>query len=161
MKLTRRAWWFALVMSALTVSPAMAADKPVNLSLFPPIALAKPEDNVTVLRVNLLYGKNASVNGLDLGLVNHTTTLSSGLQWGFVNVNEGNFKGLQLGAISYNKGTSDGLQWSTFNYAGTARGLQLAFLNYAESLQGVQIGLLNIAKTGGMFPLMVIANWKK
>jgi hypothetical protein len=161
MKLTRGGLWFALVMSALTTSPAMAADKPVNLSLVSPIALVKPEDNVTVLRVDLLYGKNASVNGVDLGLVNHTTTLSSGLQWGFVNIDEGNSKGLQLSAISYTKGTAEGLQWSTFNYAGTARGLQLAVLNYAESLQGVQIGLLNIAKTGGRFPAMVIANWKK
>jgi hypothetical protein len=44
---------------------------------------------------------------------------------------------------------------------GHGPGLQLAILNYAESLQGVQIGLLNIAKTGGTFPAMVIANWKK
>jgi len=34
-------------------------------------------------------------------------------------------------------------------------------VNYAESLQGFQVGVLNIAKSGGMFPVMVIANWKK
>jgi len=161
MRLNRGGLWIVLAMSAFASSPALAADKPFNLSLFPPVALVQPEDNVTVLRLNLLYGKNASVNGVDLGFVNHTTTLSNGLQWGFVNVNEGDSKGLQLSAISYTKGTAEGLQWSTFNYAGTARGLQLAILNYAESLQGVQIGLLNIAKTGGTFPAMVIANWKK
>ena len=34
-------------------------------------------------------------------------------------------------------------------------------MNYAEKLQGFQIGVLNIAKSGGMFPFMIIANWKK
>jgi hypothetical protein len=161
MRSIRGGWWFALVITTLSASPAMAADKPVNLSLFSPIALVKPEDGVTAFRFNLLYGKNTSVKGVDLGLVNHTTTLSSGLQWGFININDGNFKGLQIAPINYNKGTTDGLQWSTFNYAGTAGGLQLAFVNYAQSLQGIQIGLVNIAKTGGRFPVMVIANWKK
>jgi hypothetical protein len=161
MRSIRGGWWFALVITILSASPAMAADKPVNLSLFPPIALVKPTDGVSAFRFNLLYGKNTSVKGVDLGLVNHTTTLSSGLQWGFVNVNDGNFKGLQISAINYNKGTTDGLQWSTVNYAGTAGGLQLAIVNYAQSLQGIQVGIVNIAKTGGRFPVMVIANWKK
>lgn len=161
MRSIRWGWWFALVITTLSASPAIAADKPVNLSLFSPVALVKPEDGVTAFRFNLLYGKNTSVKVVDLGLVNHTTTLSSGLQWGFVNVNEGDFKGVQLSAFSYNKGTTDGFQWSTVNYAGTAGGLQLAIVNYAESLQGIQVGLVNIAKSGGRFPVMVIANWKK
>jgi len=156
----RNGLWL-LVLATLSASPAIAADKAVNLSLFPPIALVKPEDGVTSFRFNLLYGKNTSVKVVDLGLVNQTTTMSSGLQWGLININEGDFKGVQLSAIGYNKGTTDGLQWSAFNYAGTAGGLQLAVVNYAATLQGVQVGLLNIAKAGGMFPVMVIANWKK
>ena len=161
MKSIRGGCWFALVITILSASPAIAADNPVNLSLFTPVSLVKATDNVSAFRFNLIYGKNASVKVVDLGLVNHTTTLSSGLQWGFINVNDGNFKGLQIAAISYNKGTTDGLQWSTVNYAGTAGGLQLAIVNYAKALQGVQIGIVNIAKTGGRFPVMVIANWKK
>jgi len=150
---------FALLIATLTASPAMASEKPFNLALISPIALVKPENGVSAVRLNLIYGENTSVKGLDLGLINRTTTLSSGLQWGFININDGDFKGLQISAFNYNKGTTDGLQWSTFNYAGTAGGLQLAFLNYAQSLQGIQVGLLNIAKTGGRFPVMVIANW--
>jgi hypothetical protein len=161
MRSIRASWLFASAIAILTVSTSWAAEKPVNLSLFSPIALAKPEDGVTAFRFNLIYGNNASVKVVDLGLVNRTTNLSSGLQWGFVNVNDGNFKGVQLAAVNYNKGTTDGFQWSTVNYAGTAGGLQLAVVNYAKSLQGVQIGLLNIAKSGGRFPFMVIANWKK
>ena len=152
--------WFTAVVTILAALPA-AADGPVNVSVFPPIALIKPTEGVTAFRVDLLYGKNTSVKVVDLGLINHTTTLSNGLQWGFINYNEGTFSGLQIAAISYNKGDAGGLQWSGFNYAGTASGLQVAFVNYAETLEGFQLGVVNIAKTGGMFPVMVIANWKK
>ena len=151
---------FAAVITILAVLPA-AAEGPINISLFPPIAIVKPTEGVTAFRFDLLYGKNTSVKVVDLGLVNQTTSTSNGLQWGFVNYNEGSFSGLQLAAVSYNKGASSGVQWSGFNYAGTASGLQLAFVNYAESLQGFQVGVVNIAKTGGRFPFMVIANWKK
>lgn len=153
--------WFALCMTILAALPAAAAEKPINISLFTPISIAKESDAVTAFRWNLIYGRNTSVKVVDLGLINHTTKMSNGLQWGAVNYNEGSFSGLQLAAVSYNKGAAGGLQWSGFNYAGTASGLQLAVLNYAEKLEGFQIGVLNIAKTGGMFPLMVIANWKK
>ena len=161
MNSVRAGGWFALGITLLTAMPVLAADKPLNISLFPPIALAQPAEGVTAFRLDLIYGKNTSVKIVDLGLVNQTTTMSNGLQWGFINYNEGETSGIQLGGINYDKGKASGLQWSTFNYAGTAGGLQLAFINYAESLQGFQLGVLNIAKTGGMFPFMVIANWKK
>jgi hypothetical protein len=161
MKSVRVGSWFAVCFSLLATLPAAAAEKAINLSLFTPISLAKADDSVSAFRYNLIYGKNTSVKVVDLGLINQTTKMSNGLQWGFVNYNEGGFSGLQLAAVSYNKGAAGGLQWSGFNYAGTASGLQLAIVNYAEKLEGFQIGVLNIAKQGGMFPLMVIANWKK
>jgi hypothetical protein len=68
MRPIRRGWWFALAVTTLCASPAMAADKPVNISLFSPVALVKPEDGVTAFRFNLLYGKNTSVKVVDLGL---------------------------------------------------------------------------------------------
>src|SRR5262245_34705102 len=101
----RRGWWLALGITTLMVLPAMAADKPINVSLFPPIALAGPGDGVTAFRWDVIYGKNTSVKIVDLGLVNQTTTLSNGLQLGFINYNESEFSGIQLGAIGYNKGT--------------------------------------------------------
>lgn len=153
--------WSALCLAILAALPAAAAEKPVNISLFSPISLAKPADDVTAFRFNLIYGNNTSVKSVDIGFINQTKTMSSGLQWGAINYNEGKFSGLQLGAINYNKGAAEGLQWGGFNYSGTASGLQLAFVNYAAKLEGFQIGVLNIAKQGGMFPLMVIANWKK
>src|SRR5512145_556567 len=113
---------FAAAVTILAALPA-AAEGPVNVSLFSPVAIVKPTEGVSAFRLNLIYGKNTSVKIVDLGLVNQTTTMSNGLQWGFVNYNEGTFSGLQLGAISYNKGMVGGLQWSGFNYAGTASGL--------------------------------------
>jgi len=151
--------WFVLAFTILAALPAAAA--PVNISLFPPIALAKPTEAVTAFRWDILYGKNTSVQYVDLGLVNQTTTMASGLQLGFVNYNEAKQSGIQLGTINYNKGATSGFQWAAVNYAGDAGGLQLALLNYAERIKGVQIGVINIIKSGGMFPVMVIANWGK
>ena len=148
MNSVRAGGWFALGITLLTAMPVLAADKPLNISLFPPIAIAQPSEGVTAFRLDLIYGKNTSVKIVDLGLVNQTTTMSNGLQWGTINYNEGETSGLQLAFVNYDKGKASGLQWA-------------GAFNYAESLQGFQLGVLNIAKTGGMFPFMIIANWKK
>jgi hypothetical protein len=154
------AWW-ALCATMLTALPVLAAEKAVNLSLFTPISTAKADDAVTAFRINLIYGKNTSVKIVDIGIVNHTTTLSSGLQWGTVNFTEGKVSGLQLAALNINKGTTSGFQWAGVNYAENAGGLQLAIVNYARKIDGVQIGAINIIKEGGFLPVMVIANWSK
>jgi hypothetical protein len=153
--------WLAVCATMLTALPVLAADKPINISLFTPVSLAKGEDAVTAFRLNFIYGKNTSVKVVDLGLINQTTTASNGLQVGTINYNEGTSDGIQVAALNYDKGTTSGLQWGGINYAGSAGGLQLAVINYAEKLEGFQVGMLNIAKAGGRFPFMVIANWKK
>lgn len=162
MKTVRLSSWFALWLTMIVAIPVAASEKPINLSVFTPVAIAGAEDAVSAFRYNLIYGRNTSVKVVDLGFVNHTTSgLSRGLQWGGVNFTEGEFSGFQLAAININKGTAKGLQWGTINYAASAGGLQLAFVNYAEKIEGVQVGVINIIKEGGMFPVMVIANWSK
>lgn len=152
----------ALVITVLATLPAFAAEKAVNLSLFTPLSLVKPEDSVSAFRFNLIYGKNASVRVVDLGLVNQTTTgLSKGLQWGLVNVTGGDFHGIQLAAVNINSGNTEGFAWSTINYTNNAKGLQLAVVNYAQSMHGVQVGVVNIIKHGGFLPVCIIANWGK
>jgi hypothetical protein len=154
--------WFALCVTILATLPAAAAEKALNVSIFPPLALAKPEDAVTAFRLDLLYGKNTAVKIVDIGLVNHTTTgLSNGLQWGAINITESQFSGLQLAAINYDKGSTKGLQLGAVNYAGTGGGLQFAIINYAEEMHGLQVGGINIIKKGGFLPVMIIANWGK
>ncbi len=162
MKSIRVGSWFVLGLAMLAALPAAAAEKPINLSIFTPISLAKAEDAITAFRFNLIYGRNTSVKVVDLGLVNHTTSgMSNGLEWGFANFAEGEFSGVQLGALNYDKGTGKGLLLGAINYTGNGGGLHVAFINYAEKLQGVQIGAINFIKQGGMFPVMIIANWSK
>jgi hypothetical protein len=140
--------------------PALAADKPVNLSLFTPISIAKETDAVTAFRINLIYGKNTSVSVLDLELVNHTTSgLSKGLAWGLVNYGEADFKGIQLGTVNIVGGSFEGFEWGFVNSAVHARGLQLGFINNAQTLYGVQIGLINIIKQDGFMPFFPFLNW--
>ena len=152
-----------LVLSATLIAlalPALAAETAVNLSIFPPIATAKENDSVTAFRFNLIYGKNASVRVVDLGLVNHTTTgLSKGLGWGFVNLSDADFTGIQLGGVNVVGGNFEGFEWGFVNYTKNARGLQLGFVNYTETLYGVQIGLVNIIKQDGFLPVFPFLNW--
>jgi hypothetical protein len=153
----------SLALAAVAIAaaaPAFAGDKPVNLSLFTPISIAKEDDSVSAFRFNLIYGKNTSVQVLDLGLVNHTTSgLSKGLAWGFVNYGEADFKGVQLGAGNVQSGAFNGFEWGFLNSAGTVDGLQLGFVNIAQKMHGLQIGLVNVIKEGGQFPVFPIVNW--
>jgi hypothetical protein len=153
--ITAVAFFVLLLASAM---PA-AAQKPINLALVNPVQIVKEEESISAFRFNLLYGKNASMKGFDLGLGNHLTGDMTGVQWGAVNIVGGKFVGWQSGFVSINTGEVEGLQWSAFNSAGRINGLQIAIVNYAERANGVQIGLVNIIKEGGMFPFMIIANW--
>jgi hypothetical protein len=152
-----------LVLCATIVAlalPALAGEKPVNISIFTPISIAKESDSVTGFRLNLIYGKNTSVRVIDLGFVNHTTTgLSKGLGWGFVNYAEADFTGIQLGTVNVVGGTFEGFEYGFVNHVQNAHGLQLGFINYAQTMHGLQVGLLNIITKDGFMPFFPIANW--
>lgn len=149
-----------LIVLMLISTSVMAEKQPVQLSLFNPIQIFPEGDNVSGLRINFLYGKNTTVTGLDIGLVNHNTLgLSKGVQWGFVGIVEENFMGFQANSFNITKKNFEGFQWGFVNYAGHANGFQLGLVNYAQSMKGLQIGLINIIKTGGQFPVFPIVNW--
>jgi len=129
-------------------------------SLFTPVQIFPESDVVAGLRFSLLYGRQAAVTGLDIGLVAHTTTgTSKGVQYALVGYNEGNFTGWGDAAVNITMKDFEGFQFGVVNYAHHASGFQLGLVNYAESMHGLQIGLANIIKQGGQFPFMVIANW--
>lgn len=160
--LTKRFIIFALTVLALLsiVMPAHAKDRPIQLSLLSPIQLFPESDAIAGLRLSLLYGRNASVSGLDWGLVTHTTSgVSKGLQVGFVALSEADFTGIQYNFVNVVKGNAEGLQWGFVNYSGYTNGLQLGFVNYAMRMKGVQIGLVNVIRQGGQFPVFPIVNW--
>jgi len=144
----------------LCAPPAMAEEKPIQLSLFSPVQLLSEETAVAGVRLSLLYGKNAYVTGFDWGLVSHSTSgESKGVQFGLVGLVDVDFIGWQNTAVNITKGNFEGFQWGLVNYAGHANGFQLGFVNYAVSMRGLQIGLVNIIKQGGQFPVFPIVNW--
>lgn len=132
---------------AMACAVPARAQAPIQLAFVTPIQIVPEGKPVRGLAINFIYGANTSVEGVDLGLINRTTTgQSSGLQWGFVNISEGQFKGFQ---------------WGWYNTGRDVNGLQLALVNYAAKIHGVQVGLINIIKTGGQFPVFPIVNWGK
>jgi hypothetical protein len=144
----------------LVTQPVVAQPKPIQLSLFPPIQLVPEGNAISGIRLNLPYGRNTSVTGLDWGLVGHSTSgVSKGVQIGLVGLVDADFTGWQSNFANFTKGKFEGFQWGFVNYAGHASGFQLGFVNYAVSMKGLQIGLVNIIKQGGQFPIFPIVNW--
>jgi energy-coupling factor transporter transmembrane protein EcfT len=159
-KKTLALWGFVVITFIFTATSALAQPHPIQVALVTPVQIFPEDDQISGLRLNLLYGRNSTVTGLDMGFVNHTTAgLSKGVQLGFLNMTETDFMGWQHGWANVTQGDFEGFQWGFFNYAKFANGLQLGFVNYAESMKGLQIGLVNIIKQGGAFPVFPIVNW--
>lgn len=163
-----------VLLLALPALPAQGQqDHPIQLSLVTPIQLFPEDESVRGVRLNILYGRNTFMTGLDYGLVNHTTrdflgvgiglvNLTdgdvTGLHSGFVNITEGAFEGLQYGAVN-TAASVHGVQIGMVNHSPNYRGLQLGIVNYAERMNGVQVGLVNIIRFGGVLPVMPFVNW--
>jgi hypothetical protein len=151
---------FVTLIFVFVSAPVLAEEHPVQLSLFTPVQIFPEDDTISGVRLNLIYGRNATVTGLDLGLINHTTSgISQGLQLGVVGFVDSDFVGWQDNSVNVVKGNFRGLQLGFVNYANNAEGLQLGFVNYAENMHGLQIGLVNIIRQDGMFPVFPIVNW--
>jgi hypothetical protein len=149
-------------------------EQPFQIALFNPVQWRAETAEIVGCRLNLIYGKNVSVKGLDVGLGNHCTGGTSvGLQYGLVGYVEGDFSGWQENMICMVKGTFTGYQSGLYNEfdRGTGfqmgvvnrtrdmTGFQLGLINYTETMYGLQIGLLNIIKRKETLPVFVIVNW--
>jgi hypothetical protein len=152
--------WLAIAAMTLMTIPAMAQTRPFQLALVAPIQIFPENYSIAGIRINLIYGRNASVTGLDWGLINHTTSgVTTAAQFGLVGISDGDFVGWQNNWANVANKNFNGLQSGLVNYANNAKGLQFGFINYARKLNGLQIGLLNFIKTGGQFPVFPIVNW--
>lgn len=151
-----------------------ARTTPIQLSLFHPVQIFPAETSVKGLRLNLIYGVNHDVVGIDLGLVNRVTGMAKGYQGGLVgfceegfvgwhnhliNLNRGDFVGLQSGFYS-ESASGEGIQWGMVNRCRSFSGLMVGFLNMAEQLDGLQIGLINVASKNPSHPVFPIINWR-
>ena len=160
------------------LAPTLAmADGPINLSLFAPIQIVKEDQSVTAFRFSLIYGKNASMTGLDWSLVGVNTGdflgwsatgvgMVDGSFTGFQNsvlaaITEGNMQGVQTGAYTKSGAGSSGVQFGIYNTASDFSGLQFGIVNVAEVMRsGLQIGLINIIKNKEKLKLFPFVNWR-
>jgi len=149
-----------LVLAVSASGLSAQAKHSINLALVTPVQIQPAEDIISGFRFNLIYGRNAGMSGLDLGLANHVSGPLRGVQLGLVNMTDAGV-GFQWAAVNLNEQEFEGLQWGWYNQTGLNNGLQLGLVNYARKAKGIQVGLVNIIKEGGQFPIMVIVNWGK
>jgi hypothetical protein len=171
-------FWVASFALLALLAPAFAtAQSPIQIALFNPVQIVPEDEAIRGVRLNILYGKNTWVRGLDVGLVNHTTDgISKGIQAGLINLAESDFLGWQPGVVNIIEGEFLGLQggfWAPFNQIDGGEGAQigivnvardmsgfmLGLVNYAENMYGLQIGLVNIIENKDGFPFFPIVNW--
>jgi hypothetical protein len=151
---------FVVCILILTAAPVFAQNRPIQLALVTPIQIFPENYSISGIRLNLLYGSNVSVKGLDVGLVNHTTTGKfKGLQYGLVGLSDSDFAGWQDCFVNITNKKFEGFQSGWVNYADNMNGFQLGLVNYAKKAKGLQIGLVNIIRQGGQFPVFPIVNW--
>ena len=150
-----------------STSLACAEDwTPFQLALFNPVQLFPEKTNVYGLRINLIYGSNKELQGVDYGVFNVVDKETTGVQvgaapFGGVNVS-GTLKGIQFagyfGGANLTDHDANGIQAAGIiggaNIAnGTMTGLQvsgiIAGVNLARRMDGVQLagilGGVNIA----------------
>ena len=137
-----------------------ANDKPIQIALFSPLQIFAEEYDITGVRLNLLYGNNSSVTGLDVGLANRTSEkMSYGVQFGVLGIAERGFTGWQYNTVNVCHMEFSGFQLGLVNYVDDANGFMLGVVNYARRLKGLQIGLFNLIEAGGVAPVLPIVNW--
>lgn len=144
-----------ILMLFFALSAHAADSTPVQLSLVNPVQLFPEDTTVNGLRINLLYGVNKEVNGVDIGPINRTTGTTRGVQlgafpYGGINVT-GNLRGVQFGGIfgGVNIATGDvtGVQLAGLiggiNAAGNLHGAQISGtfigINLAKDVKGLQL----------------------
>lgn len=162
------------VVALLATGSALAAPSPVQLALFDPVQIVKHDQSVGILRIDLIYGKNAGMTGLDLGLINHTTGDQTGLSYGLASYVQGAFVGWQDNAVNIADKSFLGLQSGGFNRSQDGHGVQVGWLNVTDRMSGLQLGLVNYTRVmtkglqigvgnvirEGKIPFLPIVNWR-
>jgi len=144
----------------------------LQISIWAPKTQLVPDYiDVSGLKLNLPYGSNQNMAGLDLGLVSINSNTAA-LQVNLFNRASEHFSGVQVGLVNV-AGASDGVSVSFFNSTENIsrgldvalvntslehRGVQVGIVNYTEFLTGFQIGLVNIV-TKSTIPFFPIINF--
>lgn len=152
----------------LTAVGAIAANRPVQLSLTPDIALFDRSETIEGLTLSI-WGENHQ-RALALGIINGSVGSSSGLSLGLLLNYAEDYTGVQWAPVNYASGEFVGWQNGFVNYAGRLTGLQLGLINFAEMADtGVQVGFINVIRENTSWfaelpeelaPAMVFVNWR-
>ena len=157
---------------------------------FQMVGRAPDDPDVNGFRLVLLYGKNKSVRGLDLGLANfseqetfngfsfimgisRTSVSSSGCACSFVNIHEGKSSGFNGAFVNLVKNMETGANVGFVNVTENSSSVdigglsmskksktQIGFVNFTEELGTLQIGFLNFAENGFQ-PMFPFFNYPK
>jgi len=144
----------------------------LQLSIWAPrVQLVPDYIDISGVKLNLPYGGNKKVAGVDLGIASINNSSSAlqvnlfnrnldnyvGFQAGLVNL-AGTSNGVNIGLVNFTEGISSGLEIAFFNASLEHRGVQIGLVNYCEFLTGMQIGLCNIV-TKSTVPFFPIVNF--
>ncbi len=129
---------------------------PIQFAFAYPQQLLPESVKIYGFRFNLIFGKNHSVYGVDIGLINELSHDLMGMQGGLNNQSERVF-GLQYGLFN-NCGKLYGAQAGVINKSKQTKGCQIGLINYSDHLTGVQIGLINHNPGGSGQPTLPIIN---
>ncbi|OGJ85930.1 MAG: hypothetical protein A2487_18170 [Candidatus Raymondbacteria bacterium RifOxyC12_full_50_8] len=116
---------------------------PFQIAFASPAHLINSKTTIIGLRIDLIYGHNRSVYGVDAGLINRTDLRMIGIEAGLINIGK----------------TNGILQAGLVNVTGSMFGLQAGLVNVAKRLYGLQIGLVNVSREGPGAPFMPIINF--
>ena len=146
---------------------------PLQLSAFAPVQVFAEGIPVKGLRLNLIYGEQEIVWGVDIGGFNKVTSQLRGIQLGLLNGVSGSLRGAQLGLVNWTNGSFAGFQGGVVNeidgdgsgaqlgfanVSGKLTGLQLGFYNRAQWLKGAQIGFINMNVAGQPLHFFPVVN---
>ena len=140
----------------------------ISLAPFVGTNFRKSNETINTASVNILWGMNGGVDGVELGLLVNTIKYDvNGVQLaGLVNAVGGDVEGVQLaGLLNHNKGTTRGTQAASFlNITKDVHAVQLAGLaNIADGdVTGMQAaGLLNIVNGDAEYQFAGLTNRTK
>src|SRR5450759_5212792 len=135
---------------AYTAEETPISMTPIQISICPPVQLVPNNWDVWGLRLDLPYGNNRDLYGVDAGIGNTVSDDFVGIQVGGINSIvglESHAIGLQVaGIVTDSVGNMKGAQISFWNQGGGFEGAQMGFINLARGdFAGVQMGAINTA----------------
>jgi len=166
-----------VALCAFVAAASFARADVAEFSLFAPAQTAPVDTDIGGLRLDLVYGANRNMYGLDLGVAGKTSGDVMGVQV-VVGVNrvEGDAYGIQAAlcmnsvlkdaygvqwgyGVNHTVGNFSGYQCGVYNRVnGTMRGLEYGVVSYSTDLRGAQAGIVNVGTSATGLQVGVV-NW--